>query len=202
MLSKLYLGLSLVLGIGIGLIAHSAITTIASKHGGESSGHDPHATSDHAPDETRVQISRRATITLEYPPEQAIQLFTAEGETYWLGDLGWNPAMLRGDGFHKNDVFAVGNNTFIVADYDTANGTVKYARVETGKSSGIVDISISAEGSGSVVEVAYNMTGLSDDGDNALAEMTDEVFATHIASWRTAIEANATKIQNWLASRN
>jgi len=33
--------------------------------------------------------------------------------------------MLHGDGFHQNDVFAVGSNTFMVIDYDTENGRVK-----------------------------------------------------------------------------
>jgi len=82
MLSKLYLGLSFVLGIGISLIAHSAITSIASKHGAGSSGHYPQANSDHTPSETSVQISRSAMIEIYYPPEQAIQMFTAEGEIY------------------------------------------------------------------------------------------------------------------------
>ena len=33
--------------------------------------------------------------------------------------------MLHGDGFHQNDVFAVGSNTFKVIDYGTENGRVK-----------------------------------------------------------------------------
>ncbi|MGI9503295.1 MAG: hypothetical protein ACR2RE_09600 [Geminicoccaceae bacterium] len=202
MVPKLYLVLSLVLGIGIGLIAPTVMAIAGGSGDHHSSGHGSSAASSHALSETRTQISRSATVETKYPPEQAIQLFTAEGEKYWLGDVGWNPAFLRGDGFSRNDIFAVGSNIFITTNYDAQDGVAEYARVQLGKTAGIVEVRVSAHGDGSMAEVTYNMASLNSEGDAVLAKMTDEAFAAEMANWQATIEANDAAIDGWIASRN
>ena len=199
--SKLYLGLFLALGIGIGLTLPSAVATMTGKHGHGSSGHGHVASNSQIDGEMRTQISRSGVLELNYPPELAIQLFTAEGEMYWLEDVGWNPAFLRGDGFNRNDVFAVGDNTFITVNYDGENGVAEYARVVPGKTAGLIEVRVRARGEGSTAEVTYNMASLGVEGDAALARVTVEAFADEMANWQAAIEANDDKIQEWLASR-
>ncbi len=150
----------------------------------------------------RVQITRSGTVETRFPPHLATQLFSAEGEIYWLGDVGWNPAILRGDGFSRSDVFAVANNTFVTVAFDAENGVAQYARVEAGKTAGLIEIKVRAKDTGSIAEVTYTMTSLSDEGDEALAAVTDEAFAAEMAKWQDAIEANYHKIHAWFVSRN
>ncbi|MCP4382799.1 MAG: hypothetical protein GY798_15495 [Hyphomicrobiales bacterium] len=165
-------------------------------HGGSSHGT---TASDLTP---RVQITRSGTVETKYPPRLATQLFSAEGEIYWLGDAGWDPAILRGDGFSRSDVFALADNTFITVAFDAEKGIARYARVQAGKSAGLIDIKVRAHGTGSIAEVTYAMTSLSEEGDAALSAITEEAFAIQMAEWQTAIEASDDEIHDWLASRN
>ena len=197
MVAKLSLALAVALGAAVGAVAPTS-TAIA----GEGTGHKPAAHSTQPSGEPRMQITRSATVETKYPPRLAIQLFTAEGEKYWLGDLGWNPSFPRGDGFNRGDVFAVGPNTFITIAYDGAAGIAQYARVEQGKTAGIIEIEVDAKGNGSIARVTYSMASLSNEGDTALEAMTDAAFAAEMASWQDAIAANDDAIHRWLASRN
>lgn len=149
----------------------------------------------------RAQVSHRAGLALPYPPAQAIWLFSAEGERLWLEDQGWNPDVLRGDGFGENDVFALHGTVFITVIFDADAGRAQYARVKEGETAGMVRVDVRPDAGGSSVEVRYDMTGLSDAGDAALGHMTDAAFAEEIAGWQKAIEANAARIEPWLAAR-
>lgn len=200
MASKFALTLSVALGIGLAANTLMAIAEDTTGHG--KSGH---GTTAHVSTPTmgnRMNVTRTGTVETKYPPQLAIQLFTGEGEKYWLGDAGWNPSFPRGDGFDQGDVFVVGSNTFITITYDAATGVAQYARVEQGKSAGIIDIQVSSNGSGSVANVTYRTAGLSDAGDAAIGALTDEAFKAQMASWQAAIEANNDAIHRWLASRN
>jgi hypothetical protein len=202
MVSKLSLAFSLVLGIGIGLVAPLFVAIASDGVGHGNSSHGTTTNAIQPKGEARMHVTRSATVETKYPPHLTIQLFTAEGEKYWLGDIGWNPSFLRGDGFSRNDVFAVGPNTFITIAYDAEAGIAQYARVEQGKTAGIIDIEVTASNGGSAAKVTYNTTSVSDDGDEALGSMTDEAFAAEMASWQAAIAANDDAIHNWFASRN
>ncbi len=149
-----------------------------------------------------MQITRRGAVETKYPPQRAIWLFTAEGEKHWLGEIGWNPSFLRGDGFCRHDVFAVGATTFITIAFDAEAGVAQYARVERDKTAGIIEIEVTANDGGSLASVTYAMTSLGDEGDKVLEAMTDEAFAAEMASWQAAIAAHGEPIDDWLASRN
>ncbi|WP_171181733.1 hypothetical protein [Ruegeria sp. HKCCD8929] len=118
MTPKLALAAAMVLGIGIGLTAPTVVAFAQSNgHGHSSNGHAAAPTG-----EAFMPIIRSANVDVQYPPHLAIQLFTAEGEKLWVGDRGWNPTYLRGDGFHRGDAFAVGPFTFITTAYDQEAG--------------------------------------------------------------------------------
>ena len=202
MATKLALTLSVALGIGIGLAAPTLMAIAEDTTGHGNSGHGTTAHVSPQTGENRMEVTRTGTVETKYPPQLAIQLFTGEGEKYWLGDVGWNPAFPRGDGFNRGDIFTVGPNTFITIAYDAAAGVAQYARVEQGKSAGIIDIQVSANSGGSVATVTYSMAGLSDEGDTAMEALTDEAFSAQMAAWQAAIEANDDAIHGWLASRN
>lgn len=148
-----------------------------------------------------VAITRRAGFTLPYPPQQAIRLFSAEGEKLWLGEKGWNPDIRRGDGFSPGNVFVQGETVFVTAAFDPARGVARYARVRHGHTAGMVDVRVAAEGQGARVSVSYAMTGLGAEGNDALASTTEAAFAEEIAGWAAAIAANHAAIASWLAAR-
>lgn len=151
--------------------------------------------------EGRIRVSRTGTVATRYRAGQAIYLFSAEGEISWLGDVGWDPAILSGDGFGIGDVFALHDNTFITLDFNARAGKTRLARIQEGLSAGIVDIEVRDDKSGSVAIVTYTMTSLSEAGDAKLNAMTEDAFADEMRRWQTAIEENSDKIAEWFKSR-
>jgi len=146
-----------------------------------------------------MHVSRKGSLEIDYPPRTALRLFTAEGERYWIP--GWEPEILRGDGYHRDDVFVGvgpgGHSTYVVIEYDDEKCHVLYARVTPDISAGTVEISITPHGRGSLVEVGYSLASLSDEGSEALSKVTDEAFAQQMISWENGIESAKEKISYW-----
>ena len=131
---------------------------------------------EHAPADTRryeknnwierMHVSHKGSFEIGYPPGEALRLFTAEGERHWIP--GWEPEILRGDGYHRNDVFISvgpgGHSTYVVIEYDDKNYHALYTRVTPNLTAGTVEITITPHARGSLVEVGYNFTSLGDEG--------------------------------------
>jgi len=181
--------------------ALAAALIVPSFAAAETSGHGsaPHGTAQARAHEA-VHVRRTGTVALAYPPEQAIRLFTAEGERLWLGDVGWDPDLLRGDGFNPGDVFAHGGSTFVTVTYDEAAGRAQYLRVAPGKTAAVVDVTVIGDETGSIAHVAYVQTSLSKEGAKALGALTDEAFAAEMKAWQSAIEVHDEAIRTWFAA--
>jgi hypothetical protein len=197
MTSKLALAAAVFLGIGIGLTAPTVVAFA------QSSGHG-HASDNHAATpagEAAMPTVRSATIDVKYPPNLAIQLFTAEGEKLWVGDRGWNPTYLRGDGFHRGDAFSVGPFTFITTTYDQESGLAEYIRLFPGNNMALIRVEAAPSGSGSTATVTFEMTSLGEEGDVRVAAEA-EGFELEIAEWEERIVRFDDDIHAWLAARN
>jgi hypothetical protein len=132
-------------------------------------------------------VSHTGTLRVDAPPEHAFQLFTAPGERLW------EPEVLRGgDGRHKGSVFvtdAHGDKAYwVVVDYDDAALHARYARIAPGSRAGTVAVRARDDGAGATeVEVTYELTALTDAGNEQLAAFDAEAYAQMLAEWESLI---------------
>jgi hypothetical protein len=134
---------------------------------------------------------RRATeITVGLPPEQAIALFTPEGERRWAD--GWNPRYpdpRRREGARA--VFTTEDEgdqtTWIMVDHGPER-VVCYARVE-GMTAGTVAVEVvESRGRSTQVRVTYDLTALTRAGETWL-DAFDADYDADIGEWAAAIAA-------------
>ena len=131
-----------------------------------------------------VRLSHTTRVALGV--EEAIRLFTPEGERSWVA--GWAPAYPagppEGDGDAPDTVFVMQGTTWVV----TGRGDLEraYARVTPGESAGTVTVRCSPDGEATAVEVTYALTALSAAGEAHLEELADG-FDAHIDGWARAI---------------
>ena len=140
-----------------------------------------------APPATQVRSFR-----LEAPLARVFPLFTAEGERSWAP--GWEPLMLsgaveRGSAFSTRAHSGI-ETTWIVADYRPAEGKVSYARLAQGSNIGLVDVTCTEEGGGTIVTVRYTLTGVSEQGRAFVSEFLEAGHYTRmIEEWRVMTSA-------------
>jgi hypothetical protein len=134
---------------------------------------------------------RRATdFTVELPAEQAIALFTAEGERRWAD--GWDPHYPEPDRREGSGaVFTTSHGghqtTWIMVDHGP--GRVRYARVTEGMTAGTVAVDVVGSGEHSTqVRVTYDLTALTPAGERWL-EAFDADYDAEIVEWGTDIAA-------------
>ena len=131
-------------------------------------------------------------------PDYAFPLFTAPGEELWAP--GWEPFILSGDGYEEGTVWVTeghGHTTYwYVATYSTTDRHAKYVRVTPGANTGTVDVQVAPNGSGgSTVNVTYELTGLSDAGNEKVKEMLGESeYAEMMKHWQEAIDTSRDRI--------
>jgi len=129
-------------------------------------------------------LNRATEITVGLPPDQAMALFTAEGERRWAE--GWDPRYPepdRRDGPGAVFTTAHGGHqtTWIMVD-DRPDG-VRYARVTHGMTAGTVAVDrITSEGDTTRVRVTYDLTALTPAGEAWLAHL-DADYVSEIGSW-------------------
>jgi hypothetical protein len=106
-------------------------------------------------------MNHTATIKVPLPPDQAIRLFTPEGERAWVP--GWDPH------HHSDTVFTTHETIWVVLETGDAH-TVRYARVTPGRHAGTVEVRCRDDGTATVT---YELTALApgalDDFDPGLA---------------------------------
>ena len=135
---------------------------------------------------------RTGHFTLELPMRDAFKLFTAEGERLWVPD--WSPAILGALPQAPGLVFLTGTGadhtiwTVLDSECAATRGHARYSRVTPGSRAGIVDVQLTAEATERTrVDVSYDLTALSPDGERALDAYDAPRFAQMLESWRTLI---------------
>jgi hypothetical protein len=134
------------------------------------------------------RVRLRGEVAVALPPERAMFLFTAAGERLWAP--GWEPAFPAGEQEDAGSVFVTasgGVETFWVI-VERGESSVRYARVAPGMSAGTVEVRLRADGDGTLAEVAYDLTALSEEGDEALAKL-ESGYDEFLGEWRDAIAA-------------
>ena len=130
--------------------------------------------------------------TVSLPMAKAFKLFEPEGERVWA--QGWEPRYFYpADGQVKAGmVFTTGSGEeatiWTVIRHDPGAGLVEYQRVTPASRTGSVLVQCSEVGAGRTrVTVIYKLTALTEHGNRALRDMTEEKFREFIASWAKSI---------------
>ncbi len=136
-------------------------------------------------------IIHSGTLTVAAPPEYAFQLFTPPGERLWID--GWDPEVLSGgDGRSRGSVFVTdvaGDKAYwVVVDYDAEALHARYARIAPATRAGTVEIFARGDGAGATeVEVIYELTALTEEGNELLAEFDSRAFDCMLGDWEHMI---------------
>jgi hypothetical protein len=127
----------------------------------------------------RVQLT--GSFTLPAPLERVLPLFTAEGERAWAP--GWEPTYADSPVHEVGQVWTTtGPETTWVA-VQTDDACVRYARVASGLSAGIVTVSCRETAEGTEVTTSYDVTALSPAGEKRLAEFASS-YDGMLEHWR------------------
>jgi len=141
--------------------------------------------------QAQQSIAHSGSLHVDAPPRHAFQLFTAPGEKLWID--GWDPDVLSGgDGRARGAVFvtnAAGEKAYwVVVDYDEAALHARYARIAPGTRAGTVEVFARDDGSGSTeITVTYELTALSEEGREQLAEFDRQAFDRMLGDWERLI---------------
>jgi hypothetical protein len=135
------------------------------------------------------RITCSSSFNLAMPPEQAIALFTPEGERLWAGDE-WDPnypvaLAADADGAEPGTVFTTGaeDASTIWVGIVKTESMVTYGRVTPGVAAGLVSVSCVAVGDRETkVEVVYDASSLSEQGEAFLTDF-ESGYSAFIASW-------------------
>jgi hypothetical protein len=142
-------------------------------------------------DQRPLRIANSGSFELFLPPGRAFDFFTAEGERLWVP--GWSPTILGDLPQHPGLVFltdADGKQTiWTVIESDPATLKHRYSRVTPGHTAAIVEVQLRPSGTGSSVEVSYDLTALSKEGEVALNGYADPQFGEMMDKWRSLVTA-------------
>ena len=131
-------------------------------------------------------------ITLPLPADEALELFTPEGERLWIAD--WRPRYhypANGETI-EGMVFLTGEGSeltyWTMMDFVIVRHRVRYSRVTPGSRSTIVEVVCIPGGDRQCqAEVSYALTGLSEEGNTAIDGFVGDVYVAMIESWREKI---------------
>lgn len=134
-------------------------------------------------------------ITLPLPADEALELFTPEGERFWVS--GWNPRYSYPSNGETMEgmVFITSHGDeltyWTMVDFDIAGHRVRYARVTPGSRSVIVEVVCVPDGDQQChADVSYALTGLSEEGNVLIEAFVGDVYVAMIEDWREKILAH------------
>ena len=137
-----------------------------------------------------ITLHRSSEITVALPPDEAIALFTAEGERRWAD--GWDPQYPQpdrrdGPGAVFSTAHGSRETTWIMVDHRP--DTFRYARVTHGMTAGTVAVDVvGSHNDATRLRVTYDLTPLTAAGEAWLAVFEVE-YDDEIASWAIHIAA-------------
>jgi hypothetical protein len=135
-------------------------------------------------------MHRTAEITVELPRDEAMALFSPEGERRWAD--GWDPHYPQPSRLEGPDaVFTTGHGghqtTWIMVDQRPES--IRYARVVHGMTAGTIAVDVlSSSEQATLVGVTYDLTALTPEGESWLRAF-DAEYDSEIAAWSTEIAA-------------
>jgi hypothetical protein len=135
-------------------------------------------------------ISCRGEVRVALPVEDAIELFTPEGERAW--DPAWDPRYPDAQAGRRatGTVFLThaGERTTTWVIVESSPNAMRYARVTPGVQAGTVSVRCRPEDGATVAEVGYDVTALSEAAAGELAAFA-AAYADEMAEWERDIAA-------------
>lgn len=132
-----------------------------------------------------ARVVRQGTFRLPCDPATALPLFTPEGERHWVD--GWHPRYLSGASDEVGAVWRTSHGedttTWITTDRD--EDRVRYARISSNGTAGLVQVRCTPAGGGTSVEVTYDLTACAAAGVGALQRFAAD-FDGMLEHWRQA----------------
>jgi hypothetical protein len=125
-------------------------------------------------------ISCEGQVRVTLPPDEAIELFTPEGERVWAA--GWDPSYPGDD----DGVFVTGATTWVTVERGARSR--RYARVTPGVQAGTVSVRCEPDGDDTIATVGYALTALGPEADLAAFAAEYDEF---LAGWEREIAARA-----------
>ena len=141
----------------------------------------------HAPAEGSAEPARavrRGDFQLPCDPATALLLFTPDGECQWVD--GWHPEYLSEATDEVGAVWRTSHDedvTWITTDRD--DDRVRYVRVSSNGTAGLVEVLCSPTDGGTRVQVTYDLTAGSAAGSDALQRFVAH-FDGMLEHWRRA----------------
>ncbi len=132
------------------------------------------------------------TIEIDRAPGDVFALLTPEGERRWVPD--WEPIYPAEpqDPHAPATVFTTRHGgeeaLWVVVEIDYEARRARYVRTNPGSRVALVDVRCSGAGSGSRVEVTYDITALSAEGEAMATEFANG-FDIAIGMWKRLIES-------------
>lgn len=132
-----------------------------------------------------VRAVRQGGFPLPCSPASALPLFTPEGERRWVG--GWHPEYLSGATDEVGAVWrtSIGGDTTTWVTTDRDDDRVRYARISSNGTAGLVEVQCSPAGNGTSVRVTYDLTACTAAGVDALHRFATD-FDDMLERWRQA----------------
>jgi hypothetical protein len=140
-------------------------------------------------------LQARHAITIGLPVAQCQKLFTPAGEELWIDD--WKPTYHHpADGrTQRGMIFSTGSGEDLtlwsLVDYEDGEyHRARYMRVTPALRSGYVEVTCAALSPQTTkVEVSYELTALTPDGERSLQAYEPAPFVAMIEEWARLIEA-------------
>lgn len=134
-------------------------------------------------------IELQGAFRLPVSQEAAFELFSPLGEKSWVP--GWNPELIHPPGvdWERGLIFRTreerGEAIWMVTALDRGRHEVEYHRVEAGRTVARVSVRCSAEGGVETeVVVRYVFVGLSETGNQDIAQMSAGDFEQKMRRWQ------------------
>jgi hypothetical protein len=144
-------------------------------------------------DDWRVRAICEGSFELPLAVEEALPLFTPEGERRWAGS-SWDPVypapLGAADGDAPGTVFTTesdgGSAVWVVVE--RRDDSIRYARVVPGRIAGTVTVTCApgASAGACTVTVTYDVTALAPEGAAFVREL-EANYDAFLAHWRSAI---------------
>lgn len=145
-------------------------------------------------------VTLTGTIVLAAPVDEVFELFSPLGEKKWVE--GWNPQILfpKGGTWNQGMVFRTFSPgqeaTWIVAELDLHAHRVVYYRVEPARLVARVEVRCRALAADRTeATIVYSYVGLTQAGNDHLAEWTDAAYKAKMDRWEGVINEYVRRVR-------
>jgi len=139
------------------------------------------------------RVRRSGTLRLQGNIERVFRMFEPEGEKEWSPDWDYEVVYAEGSVAEQGSVFrtvqsGTADAVWIVSEHDAEAGKIRYLVVRPDSRVTEISISVKDEGNGiSTAEVTYTHTGLTEEGNKYVDDVTEEWYRHYMHHWEAAI---------------